>query len=197
MVLNNDTDVDGDNLKIIGANTQTGSVSWVDSILTYTPIEGFNGSAVIEYLISDSKGGEDSALVIVDINMPDSELPVITKPNDIEADATGIYTKVSLGTASAVDKNGNSLPVTLQDKNLYFKPGVNTVFWQAVDENNQVAVTSQKVSVAPLISVFGDKNAKEGFAVTVEMKLNGLSPSYPLAIPYKVSGTAQVYVESL
>jgi len=195
MVLNNDIDIDGDNLKIIGANTQTGSVSWVDSILTYTPLEGFNGTAVIEYQISDGLGGEDSALALIDINMPESELPVITKPNDIEADASGVFTKVEIGAATAVDKNGNSLPVTLKDKNVFFKSGVNTVFWQTVDDNNQIAVTSQKVNVAPLISISSEQNALEGFAVTVEVKLNGLSPSYPLAIPYKVSGTAETYVD--
>lgn len=195
MVLSNDTDIDGDNLKIIGANTQTGSVSWVDSILTYTPIEGFNGSVVIEYQISDGAGGEDSALALIDINISENELPVITKPNDIETDATGIFTKVELGTATAVDKNGNSLSVSLKDKNVFFKSGVNTVFWQAIDENNQIAVTSQNVNVAPLISLSTEQYAIEGFAVTVEVKLNGLSPSYPLAIPYKVSGTAQIYVD--
>jgi len=195
MVLSNDTDIDGDNLKIIGANTQTGLVTWVDSILTYTPIEGFNGSAVIEYQISDGFGGEDSALALVDINVPNSELPVITKPNDIEADATGIFTKIELGTATALDKNGNTLPVMLKDKNIFFKPGVNIVVWQAVDENNQTTVTSQKVNVAPLISLSKEQNAIEGFAVSVEVKLNGLSPTYPLAIPYKVTGTAQIYVD--
>ena len=195
MVLNNDIDVDGDTLKIIGANAQTGSVSWVDSILTYTPLEGFNGTAVIEYQISDGLGGEDSALVLVDINMPENELPIITKPNDIEADALGILTKIELGTATAVDKNGSSLPVTLKDKNVFFKPGANTVFWQTVDNNNQIAVTSQKVNVAPLISMSNGQSALEGFAVSVEVKLNGLSPSYPLAIPYKVSGTAQSYID--
>lgn len=195
MVLNNDSDIDGDNLKIIGANAQTGSVSWVDSILTYTPLEGFNGTAVIEYQISDSLGGEDSALALVDINMPENELPVITKPNDIEVDASGIFTKVELGTATAVDKSGSSLPVTLKDKNVFFKPGVNTVLWQTIDSNNQIAITSQKVTVAPLIFLPKEQNATEGFAVTVEVKLNGLSPSYPLAIPYKVSGTAETYVD--
>jgi len=195
MVLNNDTDIDGDNLRVIGANTQTGSVSWVDSLLTYTPLEGFNGAAVIEYQISDSLGGEGSALVLVEFNMPENELPIITKPNDIEVDASGIFTKVELGTATAVDKNGSSLPVILKDKNVFFKPGVNTVFWQAVDDNNQIATTSQKVNVAPLISLSKEQDAIEGFEVTVEVKLNGLSPSYPLAIPYKVGGTAQTYID--
>ena len=77
MVLNNDSDIDGDNLKIIGANAQTGSVSWVDSILTYTPLEGFNGTAVIEYQISDSLGGEDSALALVAVSYRHLTLPTI------------------------------------------------------------------------------------------------------------------------
>ncbi|SFB79217.1 Calx-beta domain-containing protein [Pseudoalteromonas denitrificans DSM 6059] len=195
MVLNNDSDIDGDSLKIVGANTKTGSVTWVDSILTYTPAAGFNGSAVVEYQISDGFGGLDSALVLIDINVPSSELPKITPPNDIEADASGLFTQVDIGVATAVDKDGNSLPVTLVDNNTFFKPGVSTVFWQAIDENNQTVVISQKINMAPLISLSKEQKAVEGFAVKVDLMLNGLAPRYPLSIPYKVSGTAETFVD--
>jgi hypothetical protein len=194
-VLANDFDVDGDLLTILGASVDSGSLTFSNSVITYTPISGFIGSAVIDYQVTDNQGATDNALVFVEINVSDNDLPVVTVPADIRVNADALSTKVDLGVATAVDRLGNPLPVSLVDGTTFFKPGVNTVFWQTTDSEDRTATASQVVNVDPLISVDKDQTTLEGFSATVGVRLNGLSPDYPLSIPYSVGGTAESGVD--
>lgn len=190
-VLTNDSDVDGDTLSIIGARAKLGSLTWTGSSLTYTPLEGFVGEIGIDYTITDSQGEVAQATVLVDV-LPDdlADRPVIQVPEDIFANANALFTKIDLGVASAVDKFGNPLPVSLVDGITFYEPGNNTAYWQATDENGLTSVASQSVRVRPLVSISKDQVVLEGHEVKFGVYLNGASPVYPLEIPYTVSGTA-------
>ena len=190
-VLINDSDIDNDELSIIGAKVNSGSVSFNANTLTYTPVNGFIGDAVIEYQITDPHGATDSALVFVNINVTDDDLPILSVPENIEVNADALYTKINLGIATAVDSTGNAIPVSLQGDTTFFKPGINTVFWQATDAQNRSALASQQVKVNPLISIEKDQTVLEGYAVNVSIHLNGVSPQYPLNIPYIIAGSAE------
>jgi Big-like domain-containing protein len=69
-VLSNDTDVDGDNLTVVavtqGAN---GSVNITGSgkTLTYKPRNGFSGTDIFNYTVSDGQGGTATATVTVNV----------------------------------------------------------------------------------------------------------------------------------
>merc|ERR1712058_109330 len=104
-VLANDSDADGDTLRIIGARVELGDVSWSDDSLTYTPLEGFVGEIVIDYTITDPQGEVAQASVLVDV-MPDdlADRPVIEVPEDVFVDANALFTKIDLGVASAKKK---------------------------------------------------------------------------------------------
>ncbi|MHC6648279.1 tandem-95 repeat protein [Alteromonas sp. HB246098] len=190
-VLANDSDADGDTLRIIGARVELGDVSWADDSLTYTPLEGFVGEIVIDYTITDPQSEVARATVIVDV-MPDdlADRPVIEVPEDVFVDANALFTKIDLGVASAVDKFGNPLPVSLVDGLIFYEPGNNTAYWQATDEDGLTSVASQAVRVRPLVSITKDQVVLEGHEVEFGIHLNGTSPVYPLEIPYTVSGTA-------
>jgi len=195
-ILANDTDDDMaknplEKLTIVGATTQVGDVTWDKELLTYTPAVGFSGTATIDYAIEDSQGAVAQAVVYIDVSIDDDrQLPVITTPDDVFSDANALYTKLDLGTATATDRFGNPLPVSLIDGITFFEPGVNTAYWQATDVNGNVAVATQSVKVRPLVSLSLDQTALEGYQVAVGVHLNGVSPSYPLDIPFTVSGTA-------
>ncbi|WDE11295.1 Ig-like domain-containing protein [Thalassomonas haliotis] len=193
-VLANDSDVDGDELNIIGAVVDIGAVSFTGSEITFTPAGGFTGSVFIDYVISDGIE-EASARVKIDILVPDDNLPVITLPEDVEVDADALHTKVDLGGAEAVDSSGNIIPVSLEDGITFFKPGTNTVFWTATDSEGRTATASQVVKVNPLISLDKDQTVTEGAEISVGIRLNGESPQYPLSIPYTVSGSAELGVD--
>ena len=67
-VLANDSDADGDSLTI---STEVaplyGAVSVADGLITYTPMSGYSGEDSFTYTISDGRGGEDTAVVWVEI----------------------------------------------------------------------------------------------------------------------------------
>ena len=68
-VLSNDTDPDGDTLKIISVgNPAHGSAVINSNKITYTPNPGFTGSDTFDYVMADSKGGVDRAEVTVTVN---------------------------------------------------------------------------------------------------------------------------------
>ncbi|WP_080612418.1 putative Ig domain-containing protein [Shewanella xiamenensis] len=190
-VLANDVDVDGDTLSIDGAAADIGSVQITADGLSFTAPKAYVGPVVLRYTISDGNKGRATAKVNVLIEGADSaSQPVITLPDDVEVNATGLFTRVKLGFAKAVDRNGHPLPVSLVNKSLFFAPGNYLAYWQAIDSEGNKAIKAQKVKVNPLISLSKDQVVAEGNQVTVSVHLNGDAPSYPLSIPYTVSGTA-------
>ncbi|MFN4764673.1 Ig-like domain-containing protein, partial [Gillisia sp. Q332] len=74
-VLNNDTDVDGDDLTVVSTtNPDNGSVVInEDGTITYTPNENFNGTDSITYTITDGNGGTDTATVTITVNQVDDQ----------------------------------------------------------------------------------------------------------------------------
>lgn len=190
-VLENDTDVDGDTLTIDGAAADIGSVQITLDGLTFTAPEAYVGPVALRYTISDDNKGRSTAKVNVLIDGAESDnQPVITLPDDVEVNATGLFTRVKLGFAKAVDRNGKALPVSLVNQSLFFAPGNYLAYWQAVDSEGNKAIKAQKVKVHPLISLSKDQIVGEGNEVIVTVHLNGVAPDYPLSIPYTVSGSA-------
>ncbi|MGB8814076.1 MAG: Hint domain-containing protein [Paracoccaceae bacterium] len=68
-VLGNDTDVDGDTLAILGTPTSPDGTVVVNAngSLTFTPNDGFTGTATITYEITDGNGGNDVGQVLVTV----------------------------------------------------------------------------------------------------------------------------------
>jgi hypothetical protein len=190
-VLANDSDVDDDTLVIDGASSSVGTVSFNAQGLTLTAPDRYVGPVSLRYTVTDGNGGRASADVSLIIEGgAAADLPVITVPADIEVNATALFTRVPIGTATAVDRNGRRLRVSLINGSLFFAPGEHIVYWQATDADGNTATKAQKVSVNPLISLSKDQLVTEGTDVAVEVILNGPAPVYPVLVPYTVSGRA-------
>ncbi|MCU0492946.1 MAG: cadherin-like domain-containing protein, partial [Chloroflexaceae bacterium] len=83
MVLGNDTDVDGDTLRITAVTAATrGSISVSsDGLhLLYTPNPGYEGSDQASYTISDGNGGTATATVTINVVRFRLFLPMISNP---------------------------------------------------------------------------------------------------------------------
>jgi CshA-type fibril repeat protein len=190
-VLDNDSDPDGHSISVQIASTDFGTVEVMGNTVIFTPIDGFTGDVVIGYSIIDELGATATASVVIFI---DIEGPVIVLPADLcgefNVEATGLYTRVNLGEASAVDRFGNPLPVSLINGEPLYPPGLNEAYWQATDAEGNSTVKAQKVCVNPLISINRDQTVPEGEAVKVGIFLNGIAPIYPLVVQYSVSGSA-------
>lgn len=193
-VLTNDSDPQGQQLRLISASTDVGTVEVNDDMLTFSPIEGLIGNVSLQYVIANEQGLTDIANVTVTFDVSDAALfPTITIPADLcdglTVNASALYTRVDVGEATALDRFGNPLPVSVVNNNLLFPPGINSVYWQATDEEGRTTTEVQNVCVKPLVSLDRNQVAIENETVTVGVYLNGQSEQYPMTINYTLSGT--------
>ncbi len=186
-VLSNDSDVDQDTLQLDWVTPTSGSATMVGSQIQL--VTSAIGTVAVQYGVKDGNGGKATAKATVTINSAKLDAPTITAPADVEVNATSLFTKVALGTAIAEDSTGKPLPVSLVDNNTFFRPGANTVYWHTQDSQGNVAEASQTVLVHPLISISKDAQITEGTSHSVSVYLNGPAPSYPVVVPYTVSGS--------
>ncbi|WP_254663592.1 Ig-like domain-containing protein [Pseudoalteromonas sp. BMB] len=190
-VLNNDTDPDGGTLRIIGAKASIGSAFIANNTLTYQAVQNSQAPIVVTYLIEDDSKARAKANASITINGTGTgNAPSITAPSDLTVNATGLFTKVNLGTAVASDSSGNPLPVSLVRGIPIFAPGKHIVYWQATDNQGQQATASQNLNVNPLVSLQKDSRVAEDRSHSIKVYLNGPAPSYPVTVPYTVSGSA-------
>lgn len=190
-VLKNDTDVENQTLTIIGASASLGNVTVVDNQLRYVGTDNTKGLVVVEYVIEDTEGAHSAATVNITFSASNTvNIPSITAPADVTVNATGLYTKVALGTAVATDSNGNPLAVSFVGGQPLFSPGKHLAYWKTTDGQGQQAVVTQSVSVNPLVSLQKDSLVAEDKKHTIDVYLNGPAVSYPVTVPYTVSGTA-------
>ncbi|MGB1201526.1 MAG: Ig-like domain-containing protein, partial [Cognaticolwellia aestuarii] len=190
-VLANDSDINQDILSVTSVSTRIGQISFNNNQVTYTAPENFTGNVIAKYTVTDGIAATQGN-ILLKINTFDStgQAPLVLPPEDITVNATGLFTRVELGLATATDSKGNRLPVSLVDGLTLFKPGKNIAYWEAEDESGNRTVSAQQVSVRPLVSFGKDQIIEEGAAGKVKIVLNGESPEYPLAVSFLVSGTA-------
>ncbi|MCR9777252.1 tandem-95 repeat protein, partial [Vibrio parahaemolyticus] len=170
-VLPNDTDIDGDTLRIDSASVPSdqGTVEIVDGKLVFTPAENFNGDAEITYTVTD---GEltDEAKVSVTVNpvndapvakddiattQEDTAVTIDVLPNDTDVDGD----KLSIQSATVPEAQGK---VEIVDGKLVFTPAENfngqaeityTVTDGELTDEAKVTVTVNPVNDAPTIKV--------------------------------------------
>ena len=114
----------------------------------------------------------------------------LTLPDDITANASGLFTQVDLGLASAVDPSGKAIPLSIENGNSLLPTGNSIVHWKADDGEGHSVMLSQRVKVNPLISIDNDQDTAEGSETVIAVHLNGTAPDYPVRVTYNVSGTA-------
>ena len=123
-----------------------------------------------------------------DINVDDNP-PHLIPPLDRTVPATGLFTAVNLGVATAFDYKDGTLSAT-HDGNGVYAPGEHIVNWSVSDAAGNVVTATQLIKVIPLVNFHQDQLVAEGNTVTITAELNGLALQYPVTIPYTVSGTA-------
>lgn len=195
-VLANDIDPDiatnEDVLTLQRVSSNLGTAQVVDNQLQVSLGASFIGTVNLTYSIRDAASKNDTARVSLTVNgVEDINAPVITLPDNIVIDAAGLITRVNPGTATAVDAEGNQLPVSLVDDDLDFAPGVHTLYWQAEDSYGTVSTAEQQITILPIISLSSVETIAEGSTVNVQFLLNGDAPFYPYSVNYNLSGTAE------
>ncbi len=112
-VLSNDTDPDGDSLSVTSVSGVNGSaVINSNGTITFTPANGFSGTEVFSYSISDGNGGSDSASVSVTVNPTNTttnSAPIALSDSAVMSSITSITVPVL---NNDYDPDGDSLTVT-------------------------------------------------------------------------------------
>ncbi|MGE4498418.1 MAG: Ig-like domain-containing protein, partial [Deferribacterales bacterium] len=90
-LLDNDFDIDGDDLSIIGVGNAVNGEAVLnpDGSVTFTPDADYNGPAQFEYTISDGNGGEDTATVYL-VVAPVNDAPVAAD-DEISLDENSVF----------------------------------------------------------------------------------------------------------
>ncbi|WP_105172810.1 tandem-95 repeat protein [Pseudoalteromonas sp. T1lg24] len=189
-VTNNDTDVEDDVVTLSGADANIGQVELVENNIQLTLLPSINSPITINYRVRDSEKAEANASAIVTLTDGNNNAPIITVPEDVIIDSTGLYTKVDLGAATAVDSSGNPVSVSLVEGRTFFRPGRHEVFWQATDSQGNTSVALQNVVVNPQVSLSKPSVMSEEQTGNVFVHLNGKAPSYPLTVNFSISGSA-------
>jgi hypothetical protein len=151
-VLANDTDPDGDPLTVTEVTQGAhGAVSInPDGTVRYTPAQGFSGTDMFTYTISDGNSGSDDAIVTVTV--VDTTAPTIVAPADVTAEATSKDgTPVTLGTPTVSD-NSDPNPTVTNNAPALFPLGTTVVTWTATDASGNTATAKQNVTVADTTS---------------------------------------------
>ena len=108
-VLDNDSDPEGDTLTITNAVSADGQVVINDDgTITFIPDANFNGTASIDYEISDGNGGTDTATVTVTV-VPVNDAPDAVDDHDTTEEDTSIIVDLL---ANDTDIDGDDLTVT-------------------------------------------------------------------------------------
>ena len=186
-VLANDIDVDGDALTLVKALASVGSIRIVDNKLEYLPPVGLNADVTITYQIKDASGEVVDVTLIVKVVSTVSDI-TITAPEDKTIASEGLFIKVNMGTAVALDSLGNPVRVTASSKG-FFASGTHTVVWSAGEGSDQVTAT-QLIHIIPQVNFSKDQTATEGTSVIIKAILNGDAVTYPVIVPFTVSGDA-------
>jgi hypothetical protein len=93
-VLANDTDADGDELRLasVGSSAHGTATAQADGSVTYSPAAGFDGSDSFVYTVSDGRGGTDTASVSITVLPPSSGDALLSR---IAAAPEGSWIKVN------------------------------------------------------------------------------------------------------
>ena len=115
-LLANDTDVEGNTLSItgvLGTSANGGSVTLSGNTINYSPANGFTGTDVFTYTISDGQGGFDTASVVVTV----APRPANVGPNAAD-DSFSVTENAALNINASnllsndTDANGDSLSIS-------------------------------------------------------------------------------------
>ena len=192
-VLANDTDADGDLLKVVDAvNGDHGTVTNNGSDVTYIPNQGFSGNDRFSYTISDGKGGTDTAVVTIAVN-PIDEIPVVTVDilltNDPTPELTGtvddpvaIISVTVDGDIYAAVNNGNGT-WTLADDTISpaLADEIYDIKVRAADAagNEGADGTTHELTIdtTPVLSVGPDQTAHEGQWVDLQASFVDTHPT--------------------
>ena len=191
-------DTDGD---LVGNNTDLdddgdGMSDVFELTYNFEPLEAADGT-----FDTDLDGIINSEEAQANTNpLLDDYAPVITPPQAVHIYADHTYTMLALDELIEVTKvsvedgkdgtdccNLTALGFETGAKNI--NSGLYPITWRAVDNAGNIATKEQVINVHPLVNFSAQQTVAEGGTARVDVTLSGVSPAYPLEVPFVVSGS--------
>ncbi len=114
--------------------------------------------------------------------------PEITLLEEVTLNATGFLTPIPKDSVSAVDNIDGAITVTIDGADV-LPAGRHQVVWQAIDSAGNRSVAIQRVNINPIVQLEMAQTAAEGNSIRIPLSLSGNAATYPVSIPYTISGS--------
>ncbi|WP_052249673.1 cadherin-like domain-containing protein [Tateyamaria sp. ANG-S1] len=188
-LLGNDTDVDGDTLILDAVSVPADQGSVVDNgdgTVTFTPAPNFNGTATIDYTVSDGNGGTDDGQAIISVGAVNDGPTAVDDTATTDEDTPVTIDVVANDTdpdGDALTITGASVPadqgtVEVVDNKLVYTPAENfngdvTISYAITDGNGGTSAAEVAVTVTPVnddpVAVDDIETTDEDVAVVVDL----------------------------
>ena len=159
-VISNDTDADSDSLVVSSASASHGSVIvQADNTIVYTPTTDFTGTNLINYTITDGRGGYATSTATVSVNshpVANADEIITNKNTSVEINAISNDTDIDGDTITITSASATTGTVTVQTNgNLFYTPstdytGSDTITYTIIDERGGTSNSTVNVSVNAL-----------------------------------------------
>ncbi|MBN2591131.1 MAG: tandem-95 repeat protein [Sedimentisphaerales bacterium] len=172
-VLENDTDIDGDQLALLGAaEGRSGSIiiSSDNKTIIYTPTKNFSGSDNFTYTVSDSKGGTDTGSVriqVIGVNDP----PYIRSKTDVSLIRVGSKFSYDVNARDADTDQTLTYSLITKPEGMTINSSTGLIEWEPKEE--QVGTYDVEVKV--------EDSSDERASDTQEFTLNLTSQNSPIS----------------
>ncbi len=183
-VLENDTDIDGDQLTLLSAaEGKSGSIviSSDNKTIIYTPTKNFSGTDTFTYTVSDSRGGTDTGTVnikVVAVNDP----PLIRSKTDVSLIRVGSNFSYDVNARDADADQTLTYSLITKPEGMTINSTTGLIEWEPKEE--QVGTYNVKVKVEDS----GDERASD----TQEFALNVTSQSSPISQVLPVTACLEI-----
>lgn len=177
-VLGNANDVDGDTISINSATSENGTVSiGNDGSITYTPNLNFAGNDTITYVITDSQGGAQTAVVSISVT-PVNDAPDVTNNLATTPGNTALTLNVldqitdvdsdSLVISTATADNGTV--IINNDQSITYQPNTNfsgtDTISVSVSDGNDTSISTITVQVDEIVVQIEQQESPRSDAAT-------------------------------
>jgi hypothetical protein len=159
-------------------------------------------TAIVSY--RDNYGGRGEVEANLTGAVSPASGPVVTPPADLSVPATGTFTEVEPGSATAQDDDEGELAVELSslvsngvemplpdEGQISLRPGTHLLTWSAADSKGVTGEGLQIVRVDPMISFGEDLSLSPESSLGCPLVLNGSVARYPVSVPFTLFGVRQ------
>ena len=142
------------------------------------------------------------------VDPSDTTAPVVIAPAAMSLASKGYKTRIAIATllqqGTANDETDGTLGIALESINgappvyrenmtmVLLRPGRHSLTWVATDTAGNKGVATQQLDVLPKASFKVNQSVGEAQSVMVDVVLNGPAPTYPVSIPFTISGSADM-----